>query len=107
MIIFLPYGTHLSLACPNSECDWYLVMFLIDTAFGCITTITAHSLTTRLAANYKWSEPLSRLGDYEAAPDPETGERPPSTNNDRIKRWIAQVINAVFTFVEIDGRLTT
>eukprot|EP00041_Stephanoeca_diplocostata_P004433 m.45071 g.45071 ORF g.45071 m.45071 type:complete len:331 (-) comp15112_c0_seq2:262-1254(-) len=54
-----------------SQCDWYLMLFMLDTAYGCFLTVTTHAFTAQLAARFSWSEPLSRVGDYYGKPWPD------------------------------------
>lgn len=83
-------------------CDWYLVLFMMDTAYGCFLTVTVHAATVRLSKRYKWSEPLSRLGDYKKKPNPD-GTREPSTKNEQIWKWVAQTLHWTVVAVLMRG----
>mmetsp|Transcript_22914 Transcript_22914/g.59803 ORF Transcript_22914/g.59803 Transcript_22914/m.59803 type:complete len:345 (+) Transcript_22914:95-1129(+) len=85
-----------------SECDWYLILFMLDTAYGCFLTIAVHAWTVRKSAAFEWSEPLSRLGDYYGKPGP-NGERPPSTPRQMTMRWIAQTMHWTVVAVLMRG----
>ena len=127
--VLLNLGVSSDVGDPNyvSECDWwalsraaaaapraaptprgcrYLVLFILDTAFGCLLTITvraqrhaaaagggaaahaepqAHALTVRVAAQYAWSEPLSRCSAPPREPprEPPTAPPPPGSGTTR------------------------
>lgn len=85
-----------------SECDWYLLLFMLDTAYGCFLTISVHAWTVRLAAKWSWSEPLSRLGDYYGKPGP-NGVRPPSTPKQMTLVWLAQTVHWTVIAVVMRG----
>lgn len=65
---------------------------MFDTSFGCTATILTHAATARFAARFDWSEPLSRVGDYEAKPAAD-GSIVDSTKKQRLWRWIAQILH--------------
>jgi hypothetical protein len=85
-----------------SECDWYLILFMLDTAYGCFLTIAFHAWTVRLAAKSAWFEPLSRLGDYYGKPGP-NGEREPSTSQQMTKIWLAQTAHWTVVAIVMRG----
>eukprot|EP00041_Stephanoeca_diplocostata_P004434 m.45074 g.45074 ORF g.45074 m.45074 type:complete len:352 (-) comp15112_c0_seq3:2759-3814(-) len=84
-----------------SQCDWYLMLFMLDTAYGCFLTVTTHAFTAQLAARFSWSEPLSRVGDYYGKPWPD-GTRDPSTRAQMVWRWVAQTLH--WTIVAVIAR---
>ena len=75
------------------SCDWYLMTFMWDAATGVPPTILLHQYSAAACAAYPRLELLSRIGDYEAARDPVTGVRPPSSTGDRARRWGWQVLH--------------
>ena len=83
------------MASSADPCDWYIVFFVWDTFVGVALTIVIHQHTADLAGRCAALEPLSRIGDYEAAPDPSSGLRPPSSDHDRAMRWLGQVAHWV------------
>lgn len=77
---------------PGAEpCDWYIVTFLLDDLVGVPITLLLYTVTARLALRHERTMHFGRIGDYEAPLDPVTGERPPSTDGDRVRRWGWQV----------------
>jgi hypothetical protein len=76
------------------ECDWYLMVFLWDTVLGCGLNIIFYRSSAACFGNFYLLEPLSRIGDYEAAPNL-IGVRAPSTFGQRAGRWLAQVLHWV------------
>lgn len=84
------------------ECDWYIMVFVWDTVLGCAINIVLYRYTAAWAASVPILEPLSRVGDYEAKPNAD-GEREPSTLQQRVQRWGAQVLQWVVC--AIVGRL--
>eukprot|EP00040_Diaphanoeca_grandis_P039589 m.259521 g.259521 ORF g.259521 m.259521 type:complete len:339 (-) comp38205_c0_seq1:83-1099(-) len=84
------------------ECDWYLVLFMMDTAYGCFLTISVHALTVKWAAHFKWSEPLSRLGDYKPKQSAD-GSRKATTTRSQIGIWAAQTFHWTIIAVLMRG----
>jgi len=84
------------------ECDWYLVLFMMDTAYGCFLTVAVHAMTVKLAAKFNWSEPLSRLGDYKPKEQPD-GSRKEATNKSQICVWAAQTFHWTIIAVLMRG----
>lgn len=74
-------------------CDWYILTFVLDCMLGVPFTILAYTGTARAFRGVPCLEPLSRIGDYEAAPDPASGERAESSRLARVERWAAQVVH--------------
>ena len=63
---------------------------LLDDLTGVPLTILMYIGSARLLRRVEALEPLSRIGDYEASPAM-NGERPPSSNAQRVCRWASQV----------------
>eukprot|EP00048_Salpingoeca_helianthica_P001035 m.46020 g.46020 ORF g.46020 m.46020 type:complete len:254 (-) comp11069_c0_seq1:20-781(-) len=80
------------------ECDWYLMVFMWDTVLGCGLNIVFYRASAAFFANLYFLEPLSRIGDYEAAPNL-IGVRAPSSFAQRAGRWLAQVLHWVICAV--------
>lgn len=74
-------------------CDWYIVTFLMDVLTGVPITVLLYTGSARAFRRVTCLEPLSRIGDYEARADPSSGVRPESTNSQRVKRWVCQVVH--------------
>jgi hypothetical protein len=68
------------------------VAVLLDDVTAVPGTILLYLGTARLAKRSSCLEPLSRIGDYEAMPDL-NGERPESTDLQRVQRWASQVVH--------------
>eukprot|EP00037_Helgoeca_nana_P002396 m.33515 g.33515 ORF g.33515 m.33515 type:complete len:256 (-) comp12564_c0_seq2:119-886(-) len=75
------------------DCDWYLVIFVWDSIIGVSLTLIFHQWSARKFQTIPSLEFLSRIGDYEARPDPMTLEREPSTTTQRVRRWGYQVVH--------------
>eukprot|EP00039_Didymoeca_costata_P001101 m.49759 g.49759 ORF g.49759 m.49759 type:complete len:324 (-) comp10628_c0_seq1:1472-2443(-) len=76
-----------------SECDWYIVIFAIDTVMGCTLSITLLAMTVRLASGYKWSQVLAQIGNYEKLGNS------PSSNWQRLRYWLAQLLHWILICV--------
>eukprot|EP00038_Savillea_parva_P001572 m.105445 g.105445 ORF g.105445 m.105445 type:complete len:389 (+) comp10549_c1_seq5:8297-9463(+) len=85
-----------------SECDWYLIIFMLDTAYGCFLTVSLHAWTVRMAARTSWAEPLSRLGDYYGKPGPD-GQRQRVTPRQMTLVWLAQTMHWTVIAVAMRG----
>ena len=83
-----------SLHAGAQPCDWFIVTFLLDDFIGVPLTLLLYVGTARLCQNAPpWLEVVSRIGDYEARVDPETGMQPESSNAERVGRWAKQLLH--------------
>jgi hypothetical protein len=64
-----------------------MLVFMLDTIVGMALTIALYRATAKMAARWACTEPLSRVGDYEASPNPD-GLRPCSTFCQRAVRRV-------------------
>lgn len=75
------------------SCDWYFIIFVWDSFIGVSLTLILHQWSAHKFKSMPKFEFLSRIGDYESAPDPISGHREPSSTMDRVNRWGYQVLH--------------
>ena len=78
----------------NSECDFYIVVFVQDSIMSVASTIALHQYTSRLAAKSKHFKSLARVGKYTTLD--EDGNEVFTTRSLYIRRWFMQMCHWVF-----------
>lgn len=88
-----PHCSATSLHAGAQPCDWYIVTFLLDDLTGVPLTLLLYVGSAQLCGRVQCLEAISRIGDYEARVDPETGRQPESTAAEKAGRWGMQVVH--------------
>lgn len=78
----------------ESECDFYILVFMQDTIMSVASTIALHQYTSRLAAKTRRFKNLARVGQY-ASLDKD-GNEVYTSRSQYLLRWFYQMLHWVF-----------